>query len=140
MHACKIQKKCQNIKIFLESCKETSFLSVDSSMTLQDLIPPPKLDFCKKKSKNMTFVIYIRVDEVNIYTCKNVKNGQNMKIKLESCRETSYLSVDSSMTPQDPLVPQKLDFCKKIQNWCNFAYIQRKIFQNLHARGQHELV
>ncbi len=34
MHACKILKKCQNIKIFLESCKETSFLSVNSSMTL----------------------------------------------------------------------------------------------------------
>ena len=140
MHACKILKKCQNIKIFLESCKETSFLSVDSSMTLQDLIPPPKLDFCKKKSKNETFFIYIRVDEVNIYTCKNVKNGQNMKKKLESCRETSYLSVDSSMTLQDPLVPQKSDFCEKIQNLCNFAYIQRAIFQNLHARGQHELV
>ena len=140
MHACKILKKCQNIKIFLESCKETSFLSVDSSMTLQDLIPPPKLDFCKKKSKNETFFIYIRVDEVNIYTCKNVKNGQNMKKKLESCRETSYLFIDSSMTLQDPLVPQKSDFCEKIQNLCNFAYIQRAICQNLHARGQHELV
>ena len=34
IHGCKIQQKCQIMKIFLESCKETSCLSVDSSIGL----------------------------------------------------------------------------------------------------------
>ena len=34
IHGCKIQKKCQIMKFFLESCKETSCLSVDSSIGL----------------------------------------------------------------------------------------------------------
>ena len=45
---------------------------------------------------------------------KNRKPYQKFKIMLESCQETSKLSVDSFMVSLDRMVPQKWYFLKKI--------------------------
>ena len=52
----------------------------------------------------------ICINKVCIRGCKNRKSYQKFKKMLESCQETSKLSVDSFMEPYDPMVPQKRDF------------------------------
>ena len=56
----------------------------------------------------------ICINKVCSRGCKNRKSHQKFKIMLESCQETSKLSVDSFMDPYDLIVPQELDFPKKI--------------------------
>ena len=54
------------------------------------------------------------INKVCGFGCKNRKSYQKFKIMLESCQETSKLSVDSFMASWDRVVPQKSDFWKKI--------------------------
>ena len=55
----------------------------------------------------------ICINKVRIRVCKNRKSSQKFKKMLESCQETSKLSVDSFMASWDRVVPEKSDFCQK---------------------------
>ena len=63
------------------------------------------------------------INKVDIRLPRNKKKCENFKILLESCQVTSKLSADSFMSRQDRMVPQKIDFKKKIfekvANSCN---------------------
>ena len=54
------------------------------------------------------------INSVDAGTHKNRKSYRKLKSMLESCKETSQLSVDSFMALQDHVVPQKSNFLKKI--------------------------
>ena len=56
----------------------------------------------------------ICINKVCIGGCKNRKSYEKFKKMLESCQETSKLSVDSFMASWDRVVLQKSDFWKKI--------------------------
>ena len=54
------------------------------------------------------------INKVSITSSRNLKKCEKFKILLESCRVTSKLSADSFMGRWDRMVPQKMDFKKKI--------------------------
>ena len=52
-------------------------------------------------------IVVFDVKSVDAGGHKNRKSSEKFKIMLESCKETSKLSVDSFMDPYDRIVPQK---------------------------------
>ena len=54
------------------------------------------------------------INKVSRTSSRNLKKCEKFKILLESCRVTSKLSADSFMGRWDRMVPQKMDFKKKI--------------------------
>ena len=54
------------------------------------------------------------INKVDIRPPRNLKKCEKFKILLESCQVTSKLSADSFMGRWDRMVPQKMDFKKKI--------------------------
>ena len=63
------------------------------------------------------------INKNDIRRSRNLKKCEKFKILLESCQVTSKLSADSFMGRWDRMVPQKMDFKKKIfekvLNSCN---------------------
>ena len=52
----------------------------------------------------------IHINKVCFGSSKNRKSYQKIQKMLESCQETSKLSVDTFMASRDRVVPQKSDF------------------------------
>ena len=63
------------------------------------------------------------INKIDIRPPRNLKKCEKFKILLESCQVTSKLSADSFMSRWDRMVPQKMDFKKKmvekVVNSCN---------------------
>ena len=95
---------------FYESVKP-SFMKVLTHSSLKNRHFWCDSQFLALCTRPLGWILWIfRMDDLSIHDWKILKNGGNIKIFLESCKERSKLSVDGFWGLRDHLVAQKSNF------------------------------